>query len=427
MSPHLFGLATAGVLLTATAMAGMGSASADPAVPTCDGKPATIVAPTGGTYLGTPGDDVFVGSKGRITFHGGDGDDTICGIGANFDFLYGDGGDDRILGGGGWNRLYGGEGNDVLIGGNGDDRLYGGEGNDVLIGEGNGKPRSVFKNSFWGGPGDDRILAGVSAKRMLELSGRSSIHFGGDGVRVNLSKGTATGEGNDTIAVTPRLNVHGTPGADTFIGSHHRDTFYGHGGVDVVRSRAGNDSIHLAGPSGQVHAGAGDDRVETYDSKFVTTPLAPGVPRGEVYGGTGRDVIMVHFARPYNVWGGSGRDSYVGASPSGQVTVDTKRKWVSQAGGPTLRVRENEYWRMTAEDRVTVRGSRAAERFFVSAPSISAHLGAGNDTMHYSGIRGPGSAGRIDGGRGRNTTKYRGRKFTCVRSTCTKTPRGHKH
>src|SRR4051794_19930247 len=95
---------TSGVLLSATS-----SAHAAP-IPTCDGKPATIVGPgwegTGlpVSGLGTDGDDVFVASPtpaiysgGGNVFHGGGGNDTICG-GSGSDTLYGGDGDDRIFG-----------------------------------------------------------------------------------------------------------------------------------------------------------------------------------------------------------------------------------------------------------------------------------------------------------------------------------------
>lgn len=73
------------------------------ALPTCDGKPATIVGTAGDDVLkGTAGDDVIVGLAGSDVIKGLDGNDTICGR----------------------------DGDDTLIGGSGDDTLLGGRGSD---------------------------------------------------------------------------------------------------------------------------------------------------------------------------------------------------------------------------------------------------------------------------------------------------------
>jgi predicted extracellular nuclease len=108
-------------------------------IPVCHGQEATIV--------GTPGNDVIIGTNGAdviVTFAGNDlvvgrnGNDVICG---------GDG-DDAIVGGNGADLLDGGDGDDALFGGNGIDTIIGGSGSDALAG-GNGD------DSLDGGPDAD--------------------------------------------------------------------------------------------------------------------------------------------------------------------------------------------------------------------------------------------------------------------------------
>ena len=93
--------------------------------PTCNGLAATII--------GTPGDDVIMGTNqsdvivsfgGDDTIFGGNGEDVIC---SGF-------GDDVVDGGNGKDYVDAGEGDDVIEGANGKDVILGGFGNDALDG-----------------------------------------------------------------------------------------------------------------------------------------------------------------------------------------------------------------------------------------------------------------------------------------------------
>lgn len=107
---------------------------AEPPVPRCKGRPATIVGSVGDDDLvGGPGDDVIVGLAGNDRIRGGGGDDLIC-AGPGRDVIVGGSGNDRIYGGGGGDRLVGRVGHDRLFGGPGTDRLLGGAGRDRLVG-----------------------------------------------------------------------------------------------------------------------------------------------------------------------------------------------------------------------------------------------------------------------------------------------------
>lgn len=110
-----------------------------PDVPTCQGRPATIVGTAGDDIIrGTDGDDVIVGLGGNDQISGLDGNDVICGNSgrdiiegnAGRDLLHGNSGRDTVIGGKGEDQLLGGKGKDALIGGLGTDQLAGGGGND---------------------------------------------------------------------------------------------------------------------------------------------------------------------------------------------------------------------------------------------------------------------------------------------------------
>lgn len=122
-----------------------GSATAQTTPVTCGGQVATIV--------GTPGDDVLVGTSGVDVIAALGGDDEIWGRAGN-DILCGSHGNDKIYGGDGSDTIYAFNGADRLEGGKGFDTLYGGRGPDVLLGN-NG--RDLLK----GGPGLDRLLGGA--------------------------------------------------------------------------------------------------------------------------------------------------------------------------------------------------------------------------------------------------------------------------
>jgi cysteine-rich repeat protein len=98
----------------------------EPGFAACMGRIATII--------GTPGDDVLVGTRRA---------DVIAGLGGN-DTIFGNAGRDIICGGEGDDMLYGGSTNDVIDGGPGDDFIDGGSG----------------KDDIKGGDGDDNMIGG---------------------------------------------------------------------------------------------------------------------------------------------------------------------------------------------------------------------------------------------------------------------------
>ncbi len=146
----------------------------EPPVPTCEGRPATIVGTAGGEDLyGTPGDDVIAALEGDDRVYGRGGDDLIClgpgndeaYGGPGGDFIGGEAGADLLGGNGGADRLSGGAGPDTLLGGIGGDRLAGGSGADSLS----------------GGPGSDTLLGEIGDDELYGQGGRDVLR-GGAGI-----------------------------------------------------------------------------------------------------------------------------------------------------------------------------------------------------------------------------------------------------
>jgi Ca2+-binding RTX toxin-like protein len=105
-----------------------------------------VGTPGNDVLVGTAADEVICGLAGNDVIRGGGGDDVVKGQLGN-DTLYGQGGSDELQGGKGRDTLYGANGPDTLLGGAGNDRLFGGAGPDFL----NGKTGSDFGNGGGGG------------------------------------------------------------------------------------------------------------------------------------------------------------------------------------------------------------------------------------------------------------------------------------
>ncbi len=94
----------------------------------CSGVNVTNKIQNSGTFNGTSGNDLMLGSNLADTIDGSGGQDCILG-GGNNDTLRGSGGDDVLLGGPGDDYLSGGAGTDVCYGGPGNDTFH----KDLLI------------------------------------------------------------------------------------------------------------------------------------------------------------------------------------------------------------------------------------------------------------------------------------------------------
>ena len=222
--------------------------------PTCQGRPATIVATADQqNLLGTDGADVVVvGAFDWVTVDGRGGDDVLCATEGH------------------GSVLDGGTGNDILV--DQDEGVVEPSTRTTLVG------RSSGDDQFFGGP--DTNLSFASSPVALTI---------------DLAAGTAThAEGTDSITGIHR--VVGSNGADTFRGSPGDD--YYESDPALIDSTAGD----------QVSTGAGDDWVQ---ARWATVDLGPGDDDGHIEGGTlaggeGNDLLGVAEEGTAN--GGPGRD-----------------------------------------------------------------------------------------------------------------------
>jgi Ca2+-binding RTX toxin-like protein len=303
----LVGLLVAGAVALVAVFLVLPQAANAAAARRCDGKEATIVGTARADLLkGTARRDVIVGLGGNDTIKGLGGNDRICGGkgndtllgGRDTDLLRGDEGNDKLSGGSGQDYfLAGGPGADALNGGGGGDLAWYseapgpvtvdlaagtavGDGSDTLANiehiEGSDHDDTLIgnaaSNALFAGEGNDTVsgddgndlLFGREGDDALDGgSGEDLIWFDSQfGVTANLTTGTATGEGSDTVA-----NI------EDIVGSHHDDTLTGDTGPNVFWPRRGNDAIDGSG---------GEDWVSfEFSSAPITADLSAGSATGE--------------------------------------------------------------------------------------------------------------------------------------------------
>lgn len=262
--------------------------TADARVPRCFGQRATIVGTNRSDVIrGTAHADVIVALGGGDSIKGRGGSDRICaGNGKDrvvagpgeYDVVFGEGGGDEIHGGGGFDVILGGSGNDVIDGGrafdlasfafaaNGVtvDLLAGtatGEGSDTLqaIEDVEGSPQNdsltgdAGENFFYPEGGDDSVDGGDGNDSVLFL-------FSPSAVTVDLTAGTATGEGSDTL--TAIENVNGSDHNDVLNGDAAANNLYGNAGADTIDGMDGDDSIYGGSGDDTLDGGLGSDTTD---------------------------------------------------------------------------------------------------------------------------------------------------------------------
>jgi Ca2+-binding RTX toxin-like protein len=276
-------------LLLLVAIAPVTTAPASAVDETCDSKVATIVLPAVSSswdftapVVGTPGDDVIVGSEGRDTIDGGLGDDVICGLG----------------------------GADELTGGPGNDRLFGGLDSEYVPDE-----LEYIGDLVVPGPGDDYVDLGADQDSRGAICSCDpgyphwdQVSFAGapGPMSVDLAAGTATGEGTDVIVVPePGLSagIVGSSYSDVLLGSAAKDFIVAGEGNDVVEGREGKDRIVLDGVA------AGDDRV---DGGLGDDAIDGGAGTDQIEGGEGDDRLS--GGPQSTLRGGAGKDRLYGTS-----------------------------------------------------------------------------------------------------------------
>jgi Ca2+-binding RTX toxin-like protein len=303
--------------LAALALAPLGLAAAPAqAAETCDGKVATIVVPPKpGAFVtdpvvGTPGDDVIVGTAQADDIDGAGGNDSICGL----------------------------AGADDLAGGPGDDRLFGGRDEDYSPDD------DYYGDLVAPGPGDDYVDLGHDPQSedlySVDTGYWDQVSYAGAAgpVVVDLTAGTATGEGTDTIApVTYGGGIEGSAYADQLTGQAGPDWITAGSGDDIVTGEDGDDMIDADEATRYPSQGdapqPGDDVV---DSGGGNDWITGGHGSDLLAGGEDDDWVRADDSRGTRVLGGPGRDTVGGSGDlraEGQGGRDTL--W-PQVDGPGL-------------------------------------------------------------------------------------------
>jgi Ca2+-binding RTX toxin-like protein len=372
---------------------------------TCDGKVATIVAVPGEPTTGTPGDDVILGTFARDFIDGGAGNDTICGLGNA----------------------------DTLTGGPGDDRLFGGPDDFYVPDDG------YMGDILVPGPGNDHVDLGddpasASVDDIDRPAGYDRVSYADapGAVSLDLSAGTATGEGNDTIAVPAYSGgIIGSAYDDDLVGSEGPDRIQGGRGDDRIRGLGGDDELVPEKGNDVVRGGNGDDFIISPDAgrdrhygdggkDFVEargTGSAIGGGGGNdylvahdgasVHGGAGNDDIGAELSRRtrIEVDGGGGRDAVRLQAPKERgrgptYVVDVPRERLTVAGTKRARYEGVELLRFSAPGgRLTYVGGPGRDSLSASSGlRVTANGRGGRDTL-VGGKR----ADLLDGGPGRDS------------------------
>lgn len=263
--------------------------------PRCDFRRATIVGTNAGeTIRGTSRRDVIVARGGADTISGLGGNDIVCaGAGSDrilggtgsFDLLFGQGGGDEILGGGGFDILLGGPGNDAFDGGSQNDLLSFDQSPaavvvDLADGTATGEGSDTIRNveAVEGSPFDDSMTGGdVTEEFFLGRSGDDIIDGGGGPdwvqylfasgpVTVDLTAGTATGEGSDTLVAIEHVessefgdSITGDAGTNFLVGRSGNDTINGLDGEDFLFGQNGDDTLDGGNGNDELNGGGGID------------------------------------------------------------------------------------------------------------------------------------------------------------------------
>jgi Ca2+-binding RTX toxin-like protein len=232
------------------------------------------------TIVGTSRADVLEGTRRRDIISGLGGRDTIRGLGGN-DVICGFNGADTIIGGSGADLLSGDAGNDSVSGGAGDfDNLWGFSGNDALN----------------GGGGFDWVL-----------------YRGAPGpVTLDLSAGSATGEGTDTLS-----GIEGVVGSsfdDVLTGGDANNTFQAEDGNDTIDGGGGIDfaSFALSPAPVTVDLAAGTATGEGTDTLTGIENVFGSGHFGDTLMGDAQDNMLLGSGGEDNLSGSDGNDELDG-------------------------------------------------------------------------------------------------------------------
>jgi Ca2+-binding RTX toxin-like protein len=343
--------------------------------PRCHGARATIV--------GTEGDDVLRGTSERDVICGGGGDDAILGSLGN----------DVLCGGPGADLIHGGRGNDLASAGAGDgDRVIGDLGDDKLLGgpgDHDEVAGSLGIDTVSGGPGDhdfvhgdygyDRMDGGPGKHDVASFATDVGAGRDGGGVKVNLARHRARGDGHDRLFRFEDLE-----------GSAFDDVLLGNRQANLIDGGAGEDAIHGGGGADQLSGGR---EATPRASAYVELDAVPGGGGGlQIVAGEGADDLAVSLDDASSTFGVTAKRAIALGPGCDRVSAtqascpsDGPARWLMADLGP-------------GDDSLKVEGSLAG------AQNVRIAGGLGNDTIHGGAeddlIEGGYGADRLYGGDG---------------------------
>ena len=255
---------------------------------------------------GTSGSDSIIGSVASEKIYGNDGNDTIISYEGN-DSIYGGPGNDYLENNADADYIDGGSGNDTLKDSYHNDTFMGGLGNDYI--EAGGGDDLILFNI---GDGHDTIKAadGNDTIRFSEGFDPAKIHYYSDkndnvtiafdGISDTVTLENTYGSTNSNRVLEfsygtvltyqdmmNNLEIQGTSGSDSLIGSSAAEKIYGNDGNDTIISYEGNDSIYGGAGNDYLENNSGNDYIE--GGAGNDTLIAHG--NDTLVGGTGNDVL----------------------------------------------------------------------------------------------------------------------------------------
>jgi Ca2+-binding RTX toxin-like protein len=217
---------------------------------------------------------IRTGTTNADNFTGGSTDDVFYGFSGN-DILNGGSGNDNLFGQVGTDTLNGGGGNDNLVGGTGNDVVNGGLGNDTIQYTVDVDGIDTVDGGANLNGNDTLVLTSGAGNQTLSATynGTSITNFE-SGTVTNVESITANlGTGTDTLVytapggVTVNLSA-GTAsgftsisGIENVTGNGGADTLTGDGNTNVLTGGAGADTLNGGGGADTINGNAGDDTI----------------------------------------------------------------------------------------------------------------------------------------------------------------------
>ncbi len=318
------------------------------------------------------GNDTIYTRQGNDIVYGGAGDDYIdtC---ENDDMIFGEDGNDTIKAGYGNDTIYGGAGNDNIDTGDGNELVYGGDGDDTIetgngtnyidAGSGNDNISLGYQaaETLIAGTGDDIIWSNYGEKHVIFNKGDGNDIFrstnGGEIIQLgedftpsnlkahceNLNLIITFNNSDDSITfenfisnplrfdcikfsdgttlssddMFSMLEIHGTDGNDSILGSVAGEVIYGYDGNDNINASqdatsftphnndtiyggAGDDTIETGNGTNYIDAGSGNDYITLGDQATET-----------LIAGTGDDIIWSNYGEKHVIFNkGDGNDIF---------------------------------------------------------------------------------------------------------------------